>query len=84
MTSSHNANETIKINYLFSESLNLKNKLLTDLLIFHSILFYNSHTLSIILSSLIETLFFIFKDILPYLKLHTIFYLLNTVGKLIL
>lgn len=84
MTSSHNANETIKINYLFSESLNLKNKLLTDLLIFHSILFYNSHALSIILSSLIETLFFIFKDILPYLKLHTIFYLLNTVGKLIL
>lgn len=73
MTSSHNANETIKINYLFSESLNLKNKLLTDLLIFHSILFYNSHTLSIILSSFsIETLFFIFKDILPYLKLHTI------------
>lgn len=50
MTSSYNANETIKINYLFSESLNFKNMLLTDLVIFHSILFYNFHTLSIILS----------------------------------
>lgn len=50
MTSSYNANETIKINYLFSESLNFKNMLLTDLVIFYSILFYNFHTLSIILS----------------------------------
>lgn len=50
MTSSYNANETIKINYLFSESLNFKNMLLTDLVIFHSILFYNFHTLFIILS----------------------------------
>lgn len=50
MTSSYNANEIIKINYLFSESLNFKNMLLTDLVIFHSILFYNFHTLSIILS----------------------------------
>lgn len=47
MTSSYNANETIKINYLFSESLNFKNMLLTDLVIFHSILFYNFHTLSL-------------------------------------
>lgn len=50
MTSSYNANGTIKINYLFSESLNFKNKLLTDLLIFHSILFYNFHIISIIVS----------------------------------
>lgn len=50
MTSSYNANGTIKINYQFSESLNFKNKLLTDLLIFHSILFYNFHIISIIVS----------------------------------